>query len=168
MDEVALLERPATGSLEWFMPARLLATGSARELMLHRLCLLSHHLRAIAVRDVLRKRGLDLRDWMVMAALDGRSASTQRELVGASNLDKVAVNRAAARLKKLELVSSHPNRHDGRSHHLELTPRGRQTFRECSQALAELEREALAQFDDAELDRLSGYIDRLMDVIEIA
>lgn len=166
MDEVTLLERPDAVPSQWLLPDKILATTAIRGLMLHRLCALSHRMRAIAMKEILSHHGLDLRDWMVLAALEELGWGTQREITKASNLDKVAVNRAAARLKERELIVSRPNERDGRSHHLELSALGRETLAGCSAALATFESKLLAQFDETENDQMNRYIDRLMSSID--
>ena len=72
--------------------------------------------------------GLKIPEWRVMAVLGDAGALTQRALVGATRMDKVAVNRACKVLEERGLAARSPNAHDGRSHHLELTPAGREMF----------------------------------------
>ena len=72
--------------------------------------------------------GLKIPEWRVMAVLGDLGSQTQRELVGATRMDKVAVNRACKALEERGLVARSPNVSDGRSHHLELTPAGREMF----------------------------------------
>ncbi len=69
--------------------------------------------------------GLKIPEWRVMAVLGDSGAHTQRELVHATRMDKVAVNRACKVLEDRGLVRRSPNASDGRSHHLELTGMGR-------------------------------------------
>lgn len=69
--------------------------------------------------------GLNIPEWRVMAVLGDAGALTQRELVQATMMDKVAVNRACKGLELRQLVDRRPNALDGRSHHLELTASGR-------------------------------------------
>ncbi len=70
--------------------------------------------------------GLKIPEWRVMAVLGDSGAHTQRELVGATRMDKVAVNRACKVLEDRGLIARSPNMRDGRSHHLELTATGRE------------------------------------------
>jgi len=70
--------------------------------------------------------GLKIPEWRVMAVLGDSGAHTQRELVGATRMDKVAVNRACKVLEERALIARSPNARDGRSHHLELTATGRE------------------------------------------
>ncbi len=68
--------------------------------------------------------GLKIPEWRVMAVLGDAGAQTQRDLVGATLMDKVAVNRACRVLEDRGLAARSPNSLDGRSHHLELTGPG--------------------------------------------
>lgn len=74
--------------------------------------------------------GLRIAEWRVMAVLGDLGGQTQRELVGATRMDKVAVNRACKVLEQRKLIARSPNDRDGRSHHLELTAAGRSVFDE--------------------------------------
>ena len=69
---------------------------------------------------------LKIPEWRIMAVLGDAGAMTQRQLVGATRMDKVAVNRACKVLEERRLIQRNPNAQDGRSHHLELTGTGRQ------------------------------------------
>jgi DNA-binding MarR family transcriptional regulator len=70
--------------------------------------------------------GLSVPEWRVMAVLGDHGPLTQRDLTGMTLMDKVAVNRACKVLEERDLVTRSPNERDGRSHHLELTPAGRE------------------------------------------
>lgn len=69
--------------------------------------------------------GLRIPEWRVMAVLGDAGSQTQRSLVGATLMDKVAVNRACKVLEERGLIERSPNTRDGRSHHLELTESGK-------------------------------------------
>jgi len=167
MEDLTLLEKPeAETADEWTVFDVADEVASIRGLMLHRLCTLSHRMRSAAVREILSDYDLDLRDWMVLAALGDLAAGTQRDVVKASGLDKVAVNRAAARLKERELVTSRPNRADGRSHVLELSADGRETLINCSKALTAFETRVLSHFSREESLGMNRLFDRLMEAIE--
>ena len=168
MDEVTLLERPGAVPSQWLTPDETLPATAVRGLMLHRLCTLSHRMRALAVKEIFSEHGLDLRDWMVLLALDELGWGTQRDITKTCNLDKVAVNRAAARLKRQGMLASRPNARDGRSHHLELSHLGRETLVATSAALAAFENKLLAQFGESENEEMSRFIDRLLLSIDPA
>ena len=69
--------------------------------------------------------GLTIPEWRIMAVLGDAGAMTQRDLVRATMMDKVAVNRACKALEDRALLVRSPNVLDGRSHHLQLTESGR-------------------------------------------
>jgi len=78
------------------------------------------------IADEYRARfGLKIPEWRVMAVLGDSGEATQRQLVIATRMDKVAVNRACKVLEERGLLTRSPNARDGRSHHLELTAAGR-------------------------------------------
>lgn len=72
--------------------------------------------------------GLKIPEWRVMAVLGDLGAQTQRALVEATRMDKVAVNRACKVLEERGLLARWPNTADGRSHHLDLTGAGHEVY----------------------------------------
>ena len=71
---------------------------------------------------------LKIPEWRLMAVLGEVSSATQRELVAATAMDKVTVNRASKALEDRALIGRAPNAADGRSHHLALTDTGRELY----------------------------------------
>ena len=81
------------------------------------------------IADEYRARfGLKIPEWRVMAVLGDSGSRTQRELAGATRMDKVAVNRACKVLEDRGLAARSPNARDGRSHHLALTAVGKELY----------------------------------------
>ncbi|NCU12732.1 MAG: MarR family transcriptional regulator, partial [Sphingomonadaceae bacterium] len=61
------------------------------------------------IADEYRARfGLKIPEWRVMAVLGDAGPLTQRELVGATRMDKVAVNRACKVLEERGLLARSP------------------------------------------------------------
>lgn len=103
------------------------------------------------IADEYRARfGLKIPEWRVMAMLGDAGALTQRALVGATRMDKVAVNRACKVLEERGLVARSPNARDGRSHHLELTAAGREMHGAIMPIALGMERRLFAALDAAE------------------
>lgn len=103
------------------------------------------------IADEYRARfGLKIPEWRVMAVLGDAGPRTQRELVGATRMDKVAVNRACKVLEDRGLIERSPNANDGRSHHLELTAAGRGIHGEIMPIALEMERRLFAPLSSAE------------------
>src|SRR3546814_20875302 len=63
-----------------------------------------------------------------MAVLGEGQPKTQRELVAATRMDKVTVNRAAKALADRQLIARQAHEAHGRSHHLEPTETGRSLY----------------------------------------
>jgi DNA-binding MarR family transcriptional regulator len=104
-----------------------------------------------SIADEYRARfGLKIPEWRVMAVLGDSGEHTQRELVNATRMDKVAVNRACKMLEERALIARSPNASDGRSHHLELTPAGRAVHGEIMPLALDMERRLFATFSAPE------------------
>ncbi len=83
--------------------------------------------------------GLKIPEWRVMAVLGDQGAATQRTLVEATRMDKVAVNRACRGLEERGLLTRKPNSADGRSHHIGLTAAGEEVYRAIMPMALEME-----------------------------
>ncbi|MBS0474728.1 MAG: winged helix-turn-helix transcriptional regulator [Proteobacteria bacterium] len=114
------------------------------------------------IADEYRVRfGLKIPDWRVMAVLGDSGAMTQRSLVGATRMDKVAVNRACKVLEARGLIARSPNHRDGRSHHLELTSAGRTMHGEIMPIALAMERRLFASLDAGERATFKALLARL-------
>lgn len=106
---------------------------------------------------------LKIPEWRVMAVLGDAGALTQRSLVGATRMDKVAVNRACKVLEDRGLIARSPNDRDGRSHHLELTAAGRAMHGAIMPIALDMERRLFASFDAAEIAQFKALLARLVE-----
>jgi DNA-binding MarR family transcriptional regulator len=105
--------------------------------------------------------GLKIPEWRVMAVLGDAGAQTQRSLVGATRMDKVAVNRACKVLEDRGLVARSPNADDGRSHHIELTAAGQAVHGEIMPLALEMERRLFASLSASELKDFKALLARI-------
>ena len=105
--------------------------------------------------------GLKIQEWRVMAVLGDSGARTQRDLVHATRMDKVAVNRACKVLEERGLVQRSPNARDGRSHHLELTAAGKDMHGKIMPHALEMEARLLAPLSAAERQQFVSLLARI-------
>ncbi|MFC0588466.1 MarR family winged helix-turn-helix transcriptional regulator [Novosphingobium aquiterrae] len=114
------------------------------------------------IADEYRARfGLKIPEWRVMAVLGDAGAMTQRSLVGATRMDKVAVNRACKVMEARGLIARSPNDADGRSHHLELTAAGRAMHGAIMPIALDMERRLFSTFDPEERATFKTLLARL-------
>ena len=105
--------------------------------------------------------GLKIPEWRVMAVLGDAGVQTQRALVGATRMDKVAVNRACKVLEERGLVERSPNVSDGRSHHLELTATGRAMFDQIMPMALDMEARLFGGLTAREAEMLKATLGKL-------
>lgn len=110
--------------------------------------------------------GLKIPEWRVMAVLGDSGARTQRELVQATRMDKVAVNRACKALEDRALIARSPNAADGRSHHLELTAAGTVMHGEIMPHALDMERRLLAPLSPDERSQFASLLRRIVESAE--
>lgn len=116
------------------------------------------------IADEYRARfGLKIPEWRVMAVLGDSGARTQRELVGATQMDKVAVNRACKVLEERGLITRSPNSRDGRSHHLELTAAGHSVHAEIMPLALSMEARLFAALSPTELATFKALLARIAE-----
>lgn len=94
----------------------------------YRLSIASNALSSRIAAEYHDRFGLKIPEWRLMAVLGEGQPKTQRELVAATRMDKVTVNRAAKALGERQLIARQAHAVDGRSHHLELTETGRSLY----------------------------------------
>jgi DNA-binding MarR family transcriptional regulator len=94
----------------------------------YRLSIASNALSSRIAAEYENRFGLKIPEWRLMAVLGEGQPKTQRELVEATRMDKVTVNRAAKALADRHLIARQAHEADGRSHHLDLTETGRSLY----------------------------------------
>ena len=94
----------------------------------YRLSIASNALSSRIAAEYENRFGLKIPEWRLMAVLGEGQPKTQRELVEATRMDKVTVNRAAKALAERQLIGRQAHQDDGRSHHLDLTETGRSLY----------------------------------------
>lgn len=108
-----------------------------------------------------RKFGLMRYDWRVMAALGDAQPLSANEVCQRTNMDKVQVSRAIARLKKKGLVSQHQDIEDRRRSVLQFTGRGEAIYREIVPAARAREADLLSALTQAERKQFTRLMDKL-------
>lgn len=121
------------------------------EFLPYQLSITSSAVSDLIARAYRGKFALKIPEWRLMAVLGEVESATQRELVAATAMDKVTVNRASKALEGRALIGRAPNAADGRSHHLALTGTGRELYEQIvPQALSiEAELEKILGADEA-------------------
>lgn len=119
------------------------------------------------IADEYRLRfGLRIPEWRVMAVLGDGGSMTQREMVNATVMDKVAINRACKVLEERGLVARSPNQRDGRSHHLELTGEGRALYSQVMPMTYEMFERIFIRIEPSEQEALKALLSRIRDGVQ--
>jgi DNA-binding MarR family transcriptional regulator len=131
----------------------------------YRLAITSNAVSGLIAREYGARFGLRIPEWRIMAILGDSGPLTQRDLVQATLMDKVAVNRACRVLDDRGLLQRSPNAADGRSHHLELTAAGRAIYDQIwPQALAVYE-EIFAVLSPDETETMRALLTKLLQSV---
>ena len=136
-------------------------TSDLDDFIPYQLSTASNTVSDLIAREYKSRFGLKIPEWRVMAVLGSRGASTQRQLVEATLMDKVTVNRAVKTLVDRALLGRSPNDADGRSHHLMLSDTGHDLHDQIMPAAKAMEQKIMAVLDDAELTELSEMLAKI-------
>ncbi|MEH6757489.1 MAG: MarR family winged helix-turn-helix transcriptional regulator [Parasphingorhabdus sp.] len=105
--------------------------------------------------------GLKIPEWRIMAVLGNQGSSTQRQLVEATLMDKVTVNRAVKALVDRALLGRSPNNADGRSHHLVLSQTGRDLYNQIMPTAEVMEKKIMAVLTADDQKLLSNMLGKI-------
>ena len=130
--------------------------------MPYRLSVTSNAVSDLIAGEYRAQFGLKIPEWRIMAVLGDAGALTQRQLVAATLMDKVAVNRACKVLEMRDLIARIPNASDGRSHHLELTAQGRTMHGQIMPLAVDMYEKVFACLSERETDKLRSILDKLL------
>ena len=140
-------------------PAELLVL---EDFLPYRLSILSNRIsRAIAARYA-EAFDLTIPEWRVIAVLGRRPGLTAKEIAEATEMDKVAVSRAVARLVAARRVAGRADSADARRQLLSLTPQGESVHARIAPIALASEQRLLAALDARERVQLDVLIDRLL------
>lgn len=129
----------------------------------YRLSELSNRIsRAIADRYA-KTFNLTIPEWRVVAVLAQRPNLTAKQIVEATEMDKVAVSRAVARLSAAKRVAARLDPQDARRQLLALTATGAALHARIAPIALETEYALLAALKPEERRQLDAILDQLLD-----
>lgn len=141
-------------------PAELLVL---EDFLPYRLSILSNRVsRAIAARYA-KTFNLTIPEWRIIAVLGRRPGLTAKEIAEATEMDKVAVSRAVAKLTQSKRVVARADREDARRQILALTAQGESVHARIAPIALESEQRLLTALDARERQQLDTLLDRLLD-----
>lgn len=131
----------------------------------YRMAITSNAVSGLISGEYRSEFGLKIPEWRIMAVLGDAGPLTQRDLVRATFMDKVAVNRACKMLEDRNLIRRSPNESDGRSHHLELTEEGCAMHRQIWPQAVDIYERIFAALTPRETEKLRAILDKLMNAV---
>jgi len=125
----------------------------------YRLSVLTNRVSNAIARTYSERFGLSVAEWRVMAVLGQASGLSARDVARRTEMDKVQVSRAVAKLVRNRRVQKQSDSSDGRVSRLALTAKGRAIYDEIVPHALELEEQFLAALmpdERVSFDRLIG------------
>lgn len=123
----------------------------------YRLSVLSNRVSRAIARRYAKAFDLTIPEWRVIAVLGRRAGLSAKEIAEATEMDKVAVSRAVARLSAARRIAAAPDPADARRQSLTLTREGESVYARVAPIALAAERKLIAALNPrerAELDRL--------------
>lgn len=126
----------------------------------HMLLYRAFHAQRSALRPCLAKLGLGSGQPKILGYLSRNGASGQRELAAYYDVDPAAICRMLDSLQKGGFVTRRPDEADKRRDLIELTPAGRDAYRQWQAYCLEMEERMLEDFTAEERERFSRFLIR--------
>ena len=136
------------------------------EFLPYQLSITSNAVSGVIAREYQARFGLKIPEWRIMAILAERGVMSQRELVAATLMDKVTVNRAVKGLVERGLVRRLPVLKDGRSHGLELNAAGEALYGEIVPAALAMDARLSGILSADERRQLSAMLRRMREAAD--
>lgn len=147
-------------------PKQISPPGKALQLerfLPYRLSVLSNRIsRAIAARYA-EAFDLTIPEWRVMAVLGRSPGITAKAIAEATEMDKVAVSRAIARLAQARRVLTKTDAEDARRQLLSLSSQGEALYARIAPMALQAEEHLLAALSSSEREQLDVILGRLME-----
>lgn len=132
------------------------------EFLPYRLSILSNRVSRAIARRYAKTFDLTIPEWRVIAVLGRRPGLTAKEIAEATEMDKVAVSRAVARLTAARRISARPDPQDARRQLLSLTREGEAVHARIAPIALASEEKLLAELTPRERMQLDELIERLL------
>lgn len=140
-------------------PAELLVL---EDFLPYRLSILSNRVsRAIAARYA-KTFDLTIPEWRIIAVLGRRPGLTAKEIAEATEMDKVAVSRAVARLTAARRIAARADTQDARRQILSLTAQGESVHARIAPIALESEQRLLTSLSARDREHLDALLERLL------
>lgn len=137
------------------------------EFLPYRLSVLSNRVSRAIARRYAKTFDLTIPEWRVIAVLGRRPELTAKEIAEATEMDKVAVSRAVARLVAARRVAAKPDAEDARRQLLSLTREGESVHARIAPIALASEERLLTALDARERAQLEALIDRLLEAAKL-
>jgi DNA-binding MarR family transcriptional regulator len=133
------------------------------EFLPYRLSILSNRVSRAIARRYAKAFDLTTPEWRIIAVLGRRPRLTAKEIAEATEMDKVAVSRAVARLMAAKRIAGRADPEDARRQLLVLTREGEGLHRRIAPIALASEERLLTALDAKERAQLDAMIDRLLE-----
>jgi DNA-binding MarR family transcriptional regulator len=128
----------------------------------YRLSILSNRVSGAIAARYAKTFDLTIPEWRIIAVLGRRPGLTAKEIAEATEMDKVAVSRAVARLSARRRIRATADREDARRQQLRLTRDGEDLHARIAPIALATEEKLLSALNARERAELDALIDRLL------
>lgn len=129
----------------------------------YRLSILSNRVSSAIAKRYAKAFDLTIPEWRIIAVLGRRSGLTAKDIAEATEMDKVAVSRAVARLVSARRVAAAYDPGDARRQLLALTREGENVHARIAPIALASEQRLLASLSERERATFNALVDRLLE-----
>ncbi len=140
-------------------PAELLVL---EDFLPYRLSILSNRISLAIAARYADAFDLTISEWRIIAVLGRRPGLTAKEIAEATEMDKVAVSRAVAKLTAAKRIRASADREDARRQRLQLTAQGEDVHARIAPMALASEQKLVTALDARERETLDALLDRLL------
>jgi DNA-binding MarR family transcriptional regulator len=127
----------------------------------YRLSILANRVSAVIAQDYADRFDMTVPEWRTMAALGEHPGLSAAEVAGFTEMDKVAVSRAVARMLEMGRLTRTTAAHDRRRSVLKLSAAGQRIYRQIVPVARAHEANLVAALNGDERRQLDKLIDKL-------
>ncbi len=120
-----------------------------------------------ALRKRLRRSGINIARWRVLAVLKDNGRMNVNQIVDRTIIEQPTVSRIVDQLQREGLATRETCNKDSRFVQVMLTPEGEKAFSEIFPTATKHQQQALQGFTQKEIKTLIGFLERIQDNIDL-
>jgi DNA-binding MarR family transcriptional regulator len=120
-----------------------------------------HHRHMYLMKNIHARFGLHIAQPRILFVIARLNGSTQSQIAEEMQVSPASLSMSIKRMQKAGLLEKVKDEHDLRRNQIRLSPAGQEAMDNSLQSLMQMDNQMLHGFNDAEIDQLGSYLDRM-------